>query len=85
MQKLFHQQKQEIIAEMKEITKQELSVQRFDIAKDTNSIVDAKLKPIQDKLDRLFKMESEDVGESYKEIKILARRLKIVEAKLGLS
>lgn len=63
---------------------QKLSVQRFEISKDTKSIIDAKLKPIHEKLDRFFEMESEDTSELYTQMEQLQKRVIVAEKKLGI-
>ena len=60
-----------------------LSVQRFEISKDTKSIIDAKLHPIHEKLDRLFEMESEDVGVCYEDIELIKKELKKLQIKVA--
>ena len=63
---------------------QKLSVQRFEISQDTKSIIDAKLKPIHEKLDRFFEMESEDIGGSYQEVTKIKQRLFVLEQRVGI-
>ncbi|EKD55984.1 MAG: hypothetical protein ACD_58C00322G0004 [uncultured bacterium] len=63
---------------------QKLSIQRFEIGKDTKSIINAKLKPIHEKLDRFFKMESEDTSELYTQMEQLQKRVLVTEKKLGI-
>lgn len=63
---------------------QKFSVQRFEIMGDTKSVIDEKLKPIHEKLDRFFEMESEDTSELYSEMEKLQKRVLITEKKLGI-
>ena len=61
---------------------QKFSVQRFEIMGDTKSVIDEKLKPIHEKLDRFFEMESDDTSELYTEMEKLQKRVKKMEMEL---